>query len=145
MSSTKVLGKNAMLYVFDVPTDDYQPFVCARDITQNIATEFIETSVSGSGQFRTFVPTANTGAVTIRGLMALNKDVQLDIADFQRLQLAREKLDSYIIYEAENGRTYTLSCDLYVENTSVEASFDNVSNFSVDLRMTGEITLTEAS
>lgn len=145
MSSTKVLGANVMMFTYDSTTDEYQPFVCARDITFNITTDEIETSVSGSGANRTFLPIANSSTVSIGGVTSVNKDAQLDIAYFQAMQLNREVKDSYIRYTAENGRVYEVSFSCFITSSSIESAFDGVSTFSVEFRVSGEIILSEES
>ena len=49
------------------------PFGCARSVTFDISTDFIETSVTESGAFKTFLPSGKQFSGNIEGLVFLNK------------------------------------------------------------------------
>lgn len=49
------------------------PFGCARSITFDISTDFIETSVTQSGSFKTFIPSGKQYTGNIEGLVFINK------------------------------------------------------------------------
>jgi len=49
------------------------PFGCARSVTFDISTDFIETSVTESGYFKTFIPSGKQYSGNIEGLVFLNK------------------------------------------------------------------------
>ena len=49
------------------------PFGCARSVTFDISTDFIETSVTESGAFKTFLPSGKQYSGNIEGLVFLNK------------------------------------------------------------------------
>jgi hypothetical protein len=49
------------------------PFGCARSVTFDISTDFIETSVTESGAFKTFIPSGKQYSGNIEGLVFLNK------------------------------------------------------------------------
>jgi len=49
------------------------PFACARSVTFDISTDFIETSVTQSGAFKTFIPSGKQFSGNIDGLVFLNK------------------------------------------------------------------------
>jgi hypothetical protein len=51
----------------------YYPFGCARSITFDISTDFIETSVTESGPFKTFLPSGKQYSGNIEGLVFLDK------------------------------------------------------------------------
>ena len=52
---------------------DYVPFGCARSVTFDISTDFIETSVTESGAFKTFLPSGKQYSGNIEGLVFLDK------------------------------------------------------------------------
>jgi hypothetical protein len=49
------------------------PFACARSVTFDISTDFLETSVTQSGAFKTFIPSGKQFSGNIEGLVFLNK------------------------------------------------------------------------
>jgi hypothetical protein len=51
----------------------YVPFGCARSVTFDISTDFIETSVTESGNFKTFLPSGKQYSGNIEGLVFLDK------------------------------------------------------------------------
>jgi hypothetical protein len=51
----------------------YLPIGCARSITFDISTDFIETSVTESGAFKTFIPSGKQYTGNIEGLVFLDK------------------------------------------------------------------------
>jgi hypothetical protein len=51
----------------------YYPFGCARSVTFDISTDFIETSVTDSGAFKTFIPSGKQYSGNIDGLVFINK------------------------------------------------------------------------
>jgi hypothetical protein len=54
-------------------TEVYVPFGCARSVTFDISTDFIETSVTESGAFKTFIPSGKQYSGNIEGLVFLDK------------------------------------------------------------------------
>jgi hypothetical protein len=49
------------------------PFGCARSVTFDISTDFIETSVTESGAFKTFIPSGKQYSGNIEGLVFINR------------------------------------------------------------------------
>lgn len=70
-----VRGEDVILSVqqFDGTSNVYVPFACARSVTFDISTDFIETSVTESGAFKTFIPSGKQYSGNIEGLVFLNK------------------------------------------------------------------------
>lgn len=70
-----VRGEDVILSVeqFDGTSNVYVPFGCARSVTFDISTDFIETSVTESGAFKTFIPSGKQFSGNIEGLVFLNK------------------------------------------------------------------------
>lgn len=55
---------------------EYVPFGCARSVTFDISTDFIETSVTESGSFKTFIPSGKQYSGNIEGLVFLDKPLE---------------------------------------------------------------------
>jgi hypothetical protein len=70
-----VRGEDVILSAYTAAPggQDYYPFGCARSVTFDISTDFIETSVTGSGAFKTFLPSGKQFSGNIEGLVFLNK------------------------------------------------------------------------
>lgn len=68
----KVKGEDVMLYVQDLINNKCPyPIGCARSITFNMDVDMIETSITGNGSFRSYVPAAKTVTANLEGLVAL--------------------------------------------------------------------------
>lgn len=70
-----VRGEDVLLTVLqnEGGTDVYVPFGCARSVTFDISTDFIETSVTDSGNFKTFIPSGKQFSGNIEGLVFINR------------------------------------------------------------------------
>jgi hypothetical protein len=70
-----VRGEDVILSVLqnDGIDDIYVPFACARSVTFDISTDFIETSVTLSGPFKTFIPSGKQYTGNIDGLAFINR------------------------------------------------------------------------
>ena len=70
-----VRGEDVVLSVqqYNGVENVYVPFGCARSVTFDISTDFIETSVTESGAFKTFLPSGKQFSGNIEGLAFLNK------------------------------------------------------------------------
>lgn len=70
-----VRGEDVVLSVqqYNGVENVYVPFGCARSLTFDISTDFIETSVTESGAFKTFIPSGKQYSGNLEGLVFLNK------------------------------------------------------------------------
>ena len=77
----KVKGEDVVLYIQE--TGSYRcsdPLGCGRSITFNIDQDMIETSITGNGRFRTYVPGAATVTANIEGLINILHTEQVTIS-----------------------------------------------------------------
>ena len=73
-----VRGEDVILSILkyqDYVGQVYVPIACARSVTFDISTDFIETSVTDSGAFKTFLPSGKQFSGSIDGLVFLDKPV----------------------------------------------------------------------
>ena len=70
-----VRGEDVILSVqqFNGVENVYVPFGCARSVSFDISTDFIETSGVDSGNFKTFTPSGKQYTGNIEGLVFLDK------------------------------------------------------------------------
>jgi hypothetical protein len=68
-----VRGEDVILSAYSTVEggSDYVPFGCARSVTFDMSTDFIETSVTESGAFKTFLPSGKQYSGNIEGLVFL--------------------------------------------------------------------------
>lgn len=135
---SKVLGKDMVFYLFN--GGQWKPYMCARSGNMSIDTDTIETSVTGSGNYRTFEPTVHTFTASIDGIVSLNEATGLTLPDLQALQLAKTKILCRFTQTSIDGDIYTKEAYFYIVNSTDTGSFDGIATFSISLQGTGSIT-----
>lgn len=133
-----VKGENAIGYIYDA--GQWKLFICARDISMSIDTEVIETTVTGSGNYKTFEPTVHAAKVSLSGVVSLNESGVLTLADLHALQLAKTKLYFRYTMTSQDGDTYRREFYAYIVNSIDTGSFDGVATFQMELQVSGSIT-----
>lgn len=134
-----VAGKNFIFYIFDGGT--WKEYVCARSGNMSISTDTIETTVAGSGNYKTYEPTVHSFTASIDGVISLNVSGSLSLADLQAMQLAKTKLLCRFIQTSQDGDTYIKEAYFFITNSTETGGFDGVATFSLSLIGTGSITI----
>ena len=135
---SKVLGENMVFYLYD--GGQWKAYMCARGGNMSIDTELIETTVTGSGNYRTFKPTVHSFGAAIDGIISLNEATGLTLPDLQGLQLAKTKILCRFTQTSQDGDIYTKEAYFYIVNSTDTGSFDGIATFSIALKGTGSIT-----
>lgn len=134
-----VNGKDVLIKFFDATVDDFVVIGCGRSVTFDISREMVETSITGGGTFKTWVPGAAEIGGTIEGLVFL-QDIITDKLDMGRLyDLIYDGTQvSISYYETDQAGVYYLQKDLngYITSITETASFDNITTFSVSFKGT---------
>ena len=138
----KVKGENVVVYIFDGGV--WKPYVCATSAELNVSTEFIETSVKGSGLWASYSPTKNSFTVTLQGVVSLNETGSLSLPDLRQKQVAQETLLMRFQRTDESGDTYTGvysdELNFFITNSTDSGAFDGMNIFSITGQGTGAIT-----
>lgn len=124
-------------------TDDggiWKPYVCARSGSFNLSTEVIETTVTGSGDFKTFEATVHGFTANIDGVISLLVTGSVTLADLQAKQLAKERMLWRFTKTDISGNIYVQEAYFYITNSTDTGSFDGISTFSISLQGTGALT-----
>ena len=133
-----VAGSNYIIYIYD--GGQWKPFCCARDGSMSIDTDTIETTVTGSGNYRTFEATVHSFTASLSGVVSLNVADQLTIADLQALQLAKTRILCRFMMTSQDSDVYRKEAYFYITNSTDTGAFDGVATFQLSLRGTGAIT-----
>lgn len=139
----KVNGKDVVLTI----EDDEYTIVCARSIQFDINREMIETSVTGSGFTRTFVPGAIEWSGSIEGLTFISDLTNNgDTYSLYQILLTGSKI-KLVWYEEDFGNDYFLKKEGYgyINGISEISSFDNVVTFNANFTGSGPITITSGN
>jgi hypothetical protein len=134
----KVKGENVVCYIFD--SGVWKLYVCATTAELNVNTDFIETSVSGSGLWATFSPTKNSFTLTLSGVVSLNETGSLALPDLRQKQISQQTLLMRFQRTDEGGAIYTDELSFFITNSTDSGSFDGVNIFNISGQGTGPIT-----
>ncbi len=135
--SDLVPGIDYVFYVYDGGT--WKEYMCARTMDVPVGTDMIETSVTGSGNWRTFEPTVHSYSLNIQGVMSLDNSANLTFPDLRSMQFAKTKLLWRAVMTSQQGNTYTEQGYAYINNSIPTQSFDGISTFSISFQGTGPI------
>lgn len=133
-----VLGKDAVGFIYD---GSWKPWVCARSISYTINTEYIKTSVSGSGKDETIEPTENSATATLEGVVSLMEPGTLSLADLQVMQEAHTKFLFRYQRTDQSGNVYTSEAFFFILSSTDTGSFDGLNTFTVEMRRTGSTSI----
>lgn len=133
-----VNGNDAVAYIFDGGL--WKPYVCGTSVTLNVITDFIETSVSGSGLFATFSPTKNSFTGNMQGVVSLNVTGSLTLPDLRQKQIAQTVFLLRFQRTDEIGNTYTDEANFFIISSSDTGSFESMNIFDIGLQGTGKLT-----
>lgn len=138
MSTTRVRGKNVAVFIYDGGT--WKLYACGRECTLNRVTDFIETSVSGSGKFKTFRTTWNSFTGEITGVQHINKSGMINLADFDTLWQGQTKLLMRFQRTSDAGAVYTSEASFFISQLSDTGPYKDAATYTVNLQGTGGIT-----
>lgn len=140
-----VYGQDVILSTPNPDTSVDMPIGCARSCTFEMSRDIIETSTTGSGQFRTYIGGPLSFSGTIEGLTFIQDTLGTNF-DIGRMYEAIQSNTEFNIkyYETDVDNTYFLQkeCLVIIESISETASFDNVVTFNVNFKGTGTPTIT---
>jgi hypothetical protein len=134
----RVRGENVVCYIFD--SGVWKLYVCATNCELNVATEFIETSISGAGLWATFQPTKNSFTLTLSGVVSLNETGSLGLADLRQKQISQENILMRFQRTDSAGNVYTDELNFFITNSTDSGSFDGMNIFNIAGQGTGAIT-----
>jgi hypothetical protein len=135
-----VRGDNVLVEDFDSDSGEWVAYGCARSCTLNIKTDFLETTIRGSGKFATFRPTKNSFTGSVEGLVNLDNPAVLSLQDLRTKQIDQTKLRLRFKRTDETGNIYSSEADFYISSSEDNGPFDNLNSFSIELQGTGPIT-----
>lgn len=133
-----VPGEQYVIYIYSGGI--WTPYACVRSGSMSIETDTIETTVSGSGNYRTFEPTVHGFSASFDGVISANVSGSLVLSDLQALQLAKTKLLMRFIQTSVANDIYIKQAYFYITGSTDTGSFDGIATFQISLKGTGAIT-----
>lgn len=134
-----IKGENAIFYVYD--DGQWKPIICARSGTFNTSAETIETSITGSGNWRTYEYTALTWTASFEGLIYLDGTNELTASDLRALQFSRTKILLRYQRTDKAGNVYTDEGYGLITAISDSGDYQSAVSFSVEFRGTGPLVI----
>jgi len=132
-----VRGDNFIFYVYSGGT--WKPYACARSGNISVETEILDTSVTGSGDWRTFEAAVHSFSGSIDGLVSLNEASLITLPELQALQFAKTKIYCRFTATSVAGDIYTQQFYAVITNSTSTGSFDGMATFSIAFKGTGAI------
>ena len=134
-----IKGDNVVLYMYQGGI--WKPVVCGRDCSLTTNAEDIETSITGSGAWRTYEYVALTWTCTFDGVILLDGVNQVSAGDIRALQYSRQKV--LIRYERidMDGNVYTEEGYALITSVSDSGNYEDLATFNIELKGTGPLTL----
>lgn len=134
-----IRGENAVFYVYD--DGQWKPIICARSGTFNTQAETIETSITGSGVWRTYEYTALTWTASFEGLIYLDGTNELTASDIRAFQYSRTKILLRYQRKDEAGNYYTEEGNGLITSVSDSGDYQSAVSFTIEFRGTGPLTI----
>ena len=134
-----IKGENAIFYVYD--DGQWKPIICARSGSFNTTAETIETSISGTGVWRTYEYTALTWTASFEGLIFLDGTNELTASDIRAFQFSREKI--LLRYQRTDtaGNVYTDEGYGLITGVSDSGDYQSAVSFTIEFRGTGPLVI----
>ena len=130
-----VRGENVVLEIYD--DGEWKILACARSCNLTIDTDLIETSTTGTGVNRTFLPTANTFGGSFEGLVNLDQPDLITMDNLITLQLSHTLLLTRFVFTDTANNFFIFSGAFYITNISTGGGLNDAANFSVQVKGTG--------
>lgn len=134
-----IKGENCVFYVFD--DGQWKPLICARSGTFNTSADTIETSITGSGNWRTYEYTSLTWTANFEGLIYLDGVNELTASDLRAYQFSRTKILLRFTRTDTSGNVYTDEGTAIITSVNDSGDYNSVQNFSVEMKGTGPLVI----
>lgn len=118
----------------------YKQMVCLTNSEFDHTTEIIDTSVSGAGNFKTFVPTRDGWTVNANGIVSLEEVNKITLPELRALQVAHENLFLDFTRTSISGQTYRTTGYAIIVDTKDGGSYDGMDLFNISLVGNGPYT-----
>lgn len=144
LTFTRAAPYSHLVYSLPTTIQTWKPYACARTVSINMTTDLIETSVSGSGTWRTYKPTANSWSASIEGIVHIDEEGKITLEELRAKQILQERL--YIKYQRvdDDGNEYNEYGYAYITSSDDTGSINDMATFSIELKGSGQLTQSES-
>lgn len=130
-----VKGNNFIITIYD--GGEWKTYACATSAEISIETSLIETSVTGSGKSRTYLPEANGFSGSLSGLVNLDKPGLITLPALLQLQLSHQLLNTRGTFIDEDDNVFIFNGDFYITNTTLAGGMNDAASFNISIQGTG--------
>jgi predicted secreted protein len=134
-----IRGENVIIYVYD--DGQWKPIICGKSCSLTTVAETIETSITGSGQWRTYEYAGFTWTVSMDGATFLDGENQLSLQDIRLMQYGKEKLLIRYQRTDESSNVYLEQGTVLITNVSDTGAMDDMNLFTIELQGSGPLTI----
>ena len=134
-----VRGDNVVIYIYDGGL--WKLGVCGQSCNLSTNAEDIETSITGSGNWRTYEYVALSWTAQLNGLVFLQMTNTLSLADLRSYQASRTKVLMRFQRTDESGNVYTDEGMAIITSVQDTGDLNGAATFSLSLKGTGPITM----
>jgi hypothetical protein len=135
-----VKGEDVLVLEYVDALSEWVLYGCARTCSLNFKTSMIETSVTGAQGWYTGVAGQHSFTGTLDGLVNLEEENLISLADLRKKQIDRNKLRLRFQRTAIDGLTvYTEEADFYITSSNDEGTINNFNTFNIELQGTGSL------
>lgn len=123
MAEKTIQGSDCIIKVYNGTA--YVPFVCSKDISLEIATNKIETTTLGGGQWLNFDYQNLSWTITLSGALVMDSD-NWHALDWFQAQTNFLKLDVVIEYKDNTNAYYTAIGQVMVDRTMLQTNVGQI-------------------
>ena len=132
-----VKGENIVLFIYD--SGMWKPVVCGRDCSFETVAEDVETSITGSGPWRTYEYSSLSWTCSFDGVILLDGSNEMSLPDLRAIQYGRQKVLLRYQREDDLGNVYTDEGNALISSISDSGNYSDVGVFSISLKGTGPL------
>lgn len=128
---SKVRGKDVVLEFFN--GGFYKPAACGLDCDFDYQTEYVETAVSGAGNFRTIEPTRDSWTVSCSNLVSLKEVNMLSLPELRQIQRSHLPVFIHFTHTSTTGQVYEVSGYAFIVGSPTQGTFAGMNSFNLSL------------
>lgn len=118
----------------------YKEMVCLTNSDFDHSTDFIDTSVTGAGNFRTVAATRDSWTMNANGVVSLQEVNKITLPELRALQVAHSNIFLDFTRTSVTGQTYRTTGYAIIIDTKDGGSYDGMDLFNISLVGNGPYT-----
>ena len=121
---------------------DYTAVVCATSFSLSVASEFVETTTKGDGQWKAFDYNSLSYTLSLSGIVKSQDDTAATVFDLLASQTGFSEVPFRLLFTDGTNNKYVEGTCL-ISSTQLGASAGNLADYSVEFQGTGSFSVRE--